>query len=369
MSDIITYEMLLDDSLTDGVYAVSLVTKPAIEMDYVLLSKDGKDRIEIVLDKLADKKRKVVCGAVLVPDKVIPRDGFNIVFSADTIRKISENFLIDGNKDNVTIQHKLSVNKVKLIESWIVEDPELDKSKALGFVDVKAGTWFASYKIEDDNLWTEYLETGILKGFSIEGEFSKKEVHLHSENCSCHYHLEDMNFDFADYNFDIDDKDIYDMIMLIKEGEKRGGGSGVDDVPNYKLEDLDKLYIWKVKSPEGLDCPICARNKDKVFSLRQWAIIGIPRVRKGTSLGKGTNLTTQYRGKADPYATYCETDCKCELVEIKQPQKPKNPYVDNTGNKVIPKPKSFKLNPDYVPTLPIGTLLPNGKFNVPWIVV
>ena len=95
-----TFEMLIDDELVDGVYAISLVDSPAIETDYIMLSKNGKDYIEIKLEK-GDEKRKVVTGPALIPDKVIPRKGYNIVFSSDTIRKISENFMIQNKKDNV----------------------------------------------------------------------------------------------------------------------------------------------------------------------------------------------------------------------------------------------------------------------------
>ena len=105
--------------------------------------------------KLVDKKRKIVCGPALIPDIIIPRNGYNITFSAETIRKISENFLMNGYKDNVTIQHITNINKVFLVESWIIDNPETDKSKALGF-DLPQGTWMTSFKIQDENLCIEW---------------------------------------------------------------------------------------------------------------------------------------------------------------------------------------------------------------------
>ena len=123
------FEMTIEDEMIDGVFAMSLVDNPAIQAEYVLLEEEKKISIELKLDKLVDKKRKVISGPALIPDIIIPRNGFDIKFSAETIRKISENFLIQGNKDNVTIQHQVPVNKINLVESWIVDDPINDKSK------------------------------------------------------------------------------------------------------------------------------------------------------------------------------------------------------------------------------------------------
>ena len=59
-----------------------------------------------------------------------------------------------------------------LLESWIVEDPEMDKSKAMGF-EVPKGTWMVSYKINDDSTWQK-IKAGELNGFSIAGQFIEK---------------------------------------------------------------------------------------------------------------------------------------------------------------------------------------------------
>lgn len=291
-----TYEMLIGDETKDGVFAISLVDSPAIQTDYVLLSNEkDKISIELKLEKLQDQKRRIVCGPALVPDMVIARKGYNIVFSKDTIRKISENFLINNYKDNVTLQHQMSVNKIYLVESWIVEDPKNDKATKLGF-NVPEGTWMVSFKILDEQLWTEYVESGILKGFSIEGNFSKHEVNLDAE-------IEHI------------------VHTLLRKAPKP---SGMPVITEYELADLDSYYKWKMSS-DIENCPACLENSGKVKKLSQWLEIGMPRVKNGTEINftdKGnlyTSLNTDYtktNPKKDPYGTFCEAACHCELVRV-----------------------------------------------------
>lgn len=288
-----TFEMIIDNEATDGVYAISLVDRPAIEEDFILLSKEDRIIVDIKLAK-NDTIRKVVTGPILIPDKVIPRNGYNIVFSKDTVRKLSENYIIDGKKDNVTLQHSVSVNKVYMIESWIVEDTEMDKSAKLG-LSLPVGTWCGSFKVLDDGLWTEYIESGILKGFSLEGNFGKKEVKMGS--CG-HYHELDEPLD----------EDLHNLYLAI----------------NFTPADLDKYYVWKLGNVDGkLNCPICEKNNGKVFTLRQWLSIGIPRVKNGTKIA---GELTKYQ--TDPFATYCELNCNCELVPVSQEVKRRviNPF-------------------------------------------
>ena len=275
----ILYEMLVDNPSTDGVFAVSLVDRPAIEENFILLHKDDKVKIDLKLNELKTGERRTITGPALIPDKIIPRNGYDIIFSKDTIRKISENFIINGKNSNFTLQHAVSVNGIYLIESWIVEDPNNDKSKNLGF-NVPEGTWMISLKVMDENIWTEYIASGILLGISIEGNFGKKEVHLHSEKCN-HNHI---------------DEDLHNLYLAM----------------NFTPADLDKYYVWKLGSVEGKEnCPICIKNNGKVHTLRQWLSLGIPRVRTNTKIA-GELTSYQY----GDYGTYCTTFCNCELVPV-----------------------------------------------------
>lgn len=155
----------------DGVEAVSVVDKPAIESDFIALSK----QLEIEL-KEVDAEKRLLMGAALIPNKHIYRKDkdkeFYIFFSEQTVRQASELFFINGNQSNATIQHAKDVNGMTAVESWIVEDPEKDKSRLYGF-DVPVGTWMLSMKVNNDKVWDE-VKKGNVKGFSIEGNFADK---------------------------------------------------------------------------------------------------------------------------------------------------------------------------------------------------
>jgi len=41
-------------------------------------------------------------------------------------------------------------------------------------LDVPVGTWMGSVKVDNDDIWNDYVKTGKVKGFSIEGYFADK---------------------------------------------------------------------------------------------------------------------------------------------------------------------------------------------------
>jgi hypothetical protein len=77
--------------------------------------------------------------------------------------------------DSVNIEHdsERTVDDVTLVESWLVDDSEKDKSALYGY-NLPKGSWMAKYKVNNDKVWDEYVKTGKVKGFSIEGIFSNK---------------------------------------------------------------------------------------------------------------------------------------------------------------------------------------------------
>jgi hypothetical protein len=116
-------------------------------------------------------------GALLVPNKPIFRrngeDEYYIYFSRDTVAKASQLYLKNGNQNNSTLEHKHELNGLTLVESWIVEDEKYDKSRKYG-LDVPVGTWMGAVKVNNDEIWDEYVKSGKVKGFSIEGYFADK---------------------------------------------------------------------------------------------------------------------------------------------------------------------------------------------------
>lgn len=171
MSGFKIIELVLDeDNDFAGVEAISVVENPAIEEDFIALAQ------EIKLAEV-NKEKRILMGALLVPNKPIYRrngeDEYYVYFSKDTIRKTAEMFLMKGNQNNSTLEHQLPLEGLSLVESWIVEDDELDKSR-LYHMNVPVGTWMGSVKVNNEEVWNEYVKTGKVKGFSIEGYFADK---------------------------------------------------------------------------------------------------------------------------------------------------------------------------------------------------
>jgi len=162
-----TIELTIKDELKEGVFAISLVDKPAIEEDFIMLN-----ALEVELKVINEEKREVV-GLALVPNKKILRRKdnveFYIEFSEATIEKVQELYLKNLRANNVTIDHEKPVNGVSLIESWIVEVPKNDKSNIYNLNAVK-GAWVVKMKIYNDEVY-EGVKLGKFNGFSIEGMF------------------------------------------------------------------------------------------------------------------------------------------------------------------------------------------------------
>lgn len=143
-------------------FAVSLVEDPAIESNFIALS---KERIPI---KLEDEKRLLV-GAALVPNKPIYRNvngkEFYISFDEATIEKLAQDFLANDYQHNITVEHQDNVDDIVVVESWI-KTSENDKSVGYG-LNEPIGTWFIGMKVNNDEIW-QRIKDGYYKGFSIE---------------------------------------------------------------------------------------------------------------------------------------------------------------------------------------------------------
>jgi hypothetical protein len=154
-----------------GVFAISLVEAPAIEEDFIFLSKQHD--IEL---KVADEDKMLIVGYALVPNKKILRldkegNEFTIEFSKETVRQSAELYLKKLRVNNTTVDHENKVDGVSVVESWITEDEKKDKISLYGIKPIKGG-WAVIMRAENDEVW-QAVKSGKVKGFSIEGKFSE----------------------------------------------------------------------------------------------------------------------------------------------------------------------------------------------------
>ena len=148
--------------------AISMVTEPAIESDFVFFSKDK----DIVKEAFSSDEKHMVYGAVLRPDFPIYRyDGENeyyLEFTSESIERMARDYMMNYRQGNVTIQHEEYANEVFMVESWIKQDMDKDKSVSVGLdKSLPIGTWFCGFYVNNNDIW-ERIKSGELKGFSVE---------------------------------------------------------------------------------------------------------------------------------------------------------------------------------------------------------
>lgn len=160
-------------------YAISMVESPAIESDFVALSKEEEKRVF-----LESEERHMVYGAALIPDKDIYRNNgeqeFYISFTKESIEKMSQDFMKNYRQNEVTLDHDEMANDITITESWLVEDPYKDKANALG-INVPKGTWMVGMKVNQIDVW-DRVKSGELKGFSVESMISLEDFSKQNTN-------------------------------------------------------------------------------------------------------------------------------------------------------------------------------------------
>ena len=173
------FELTIDDEFLDEVFAISLVEDPAIESNFVWFDKE-----KVQFEKIDNEKRLVV-GPVLIPNKKILRidamgQPYEVFFKPETIEKLAQGYLKKGYQAKSTLEHEKKISGVTLVESWI-KTSKLDKSNSYG-LNLPVGSWVGMFKVDNDDIWKDYVKNGEVKGFSIEGLFSHDLVQAGKED-------------------------------------------------------------------------------------------------------------------------------------------------------------------------------------------
>ena len=160
------YNIIINEGDETGCTAMSLVDNPAVELPFLCFEKEQS------LFK-ADNDKHIISGIAILADTPIyrctpTRGEYYVVFSKETIRQIVQKYAKNQQFNVVNLQHNddTFVNTVHMVESLII-----DKERGLcpvEFSDVPDGSWYVSYHVEDDALWSEIKNTNHLNGFSIE---------------------------------------------------------------------------------------------------------------------------------------------------------------------------------------------------------
>ena len=167
------YELEVNE-LEDGVNMVALVDNPAIKRNWIAFTEEQEKNPAAYAFKVQDEEKRVVTGPLMVANLPIYR--FNeelgdhyVVFRPDTIEKIVLKFFRDKKTDQANIMHDgVKVGGVFLFESFIIDER---KTTPIGFDNLPNGSWFGSFKVENDEVWAK-VKAGEFAGFSVEGMFA-----------------------------------------------------------------------------------------------------------------------------------------------------------------------------------------------------
>lgn len=144
---------------------VALVEYPAIQKNFIAFN----NRMKFV----ANDEQRIVSGPLMIADLPIYRrdeEGeYYVVFTGEEIKKIVQRFFKKGYQSKVNVEHEKAIDGVYMFESYII-DRARGVNPPKGFEDIVDGSWFGSFKVDNDKIWEE-VKAGTFNGFSVEGLF------------------------------------------------------------------------------------------------------------------------------------------------------------------------------------------------------
>ena len=205
----------------------------------------SKDVEQSNFSKFESEEKKLIAGPLMIPRKLIYRyDDMNgeyyVYFTEKTIEKIAYKYLMNKYQDQTNLEHSeaIPLQDVVLVESWLVQDPNNDKSFALTGEKYEKGTWFGIMKVKNDSVWKEWVKTGRVKGFSVEGFFSDKLIN--ASKTKFYYRTTEGGTEIV-----IDHETL--VVFILKDGER----SAILPDGTYELSNGKILKVVDSKAVEG----------------------------------------------------------------------------------------------------------------------
>lgn len=180
MNKLPIYKMIIPDNVTElGVMAVALVDDPAILVNWQAFNNTRPLKFS------ADVEKKIISGPLMIPNLPVYRRDEQygehyIVFDKNTIERLVLMYFKTGRCNNVNEMHDPAkkVDGVTMLECYFL-DQARNKKVPEGYDDLPDGTWWASYKVDNPQIWAQ-VKDGTFRGFSIEGDFGQ--VYYRSED-------------------------------------------------------------------------------------------------------------------------------------------------------------------------------------------
>jgi len=174
--DLPIYELMISEDINEDteVNFVSLVDKPAVQRYWNAF----KNKVNF---QIIDEEKHIISGLLMLSNTPIFRSDathgdYYVTFSKETIFKIAQRYFKKGYQANVNLMHDatMQVEGLTMFESFI-SDVDRGISPMKGFEDAPDGSWFGSFKVENEEVW-QMVKDGKVRGFSVEGVFEYQKV-------------------------------------------------------------------------------------------------------------------------------------------------------------------------------------------------
>jgi hypothetical protein len=172
--DLPIIELTLEE-LEQGIDATALVENPAIQRNWMAF-KEQKD----FKFKTHNEDKRILAGALMVADFPMYRNmngkEFFVKFSSETIEQLADRMVLNNKLTAFNFEHDSNKELADMhIQQFFIINTELGVNTPIGFEELPNGSLFAFVKVNNEQVWNDYVKTGIVKGFSIEGNFATKE--------------------------------------------------------------------------------------------------------------------------------------------------------------------------------------------------
>lgn len=152
-----------------GIFQIANTENPAIMLKGVAFNAHKKSVY------FADDLKYRIAAPVLTPMDVYRKDEktgeeYYAVVTTEYIEQVFVDFMAKRTGGVVFNDEHDESKEVPayILETWLVEDPETDKSKTVYGLEVKKGTWFAVQQFTDKQVYKQFVKEG-KTGFSIHG--------------------------------------------------------------------------------------------------------------------------------------------------------------------------------------------------------
>lgn len=175
------YELVINDEDESGVTAVALVDNPAIEVNWMAFNKQPQLKFQTF-----NSEKRIIAGFLMLANTKIfrsdERGEYEVVFRPNTIEQIVNKYHRNQYTDRVNPMHE---SMMLLPDIYMVSDFIIDSAKGIntptGYGKQNDGSWFGMFKVNNDEVWNDYIKTGVFKGFSVEGFFKDVPVEVSEE--------------------------------------------------------------------------------------------------------------------------------------------------------------------------------------------